>query len=53
MSVKSEPHMIQWARQKTDDREQKQNTVISVLNKKTILMFDIDSKQQPLELVFE
>jgi len=52
MSVKAEPQLLRWARQKTDDREVKQRTIVSVLNKKTILMFEIQGSQ-PLELVFE
>ena len=45
--------MLLWARQKTDDRESNQRTVVSVLNQKTLLMFEINADKQPLELVFE
>ena len=53
VSVKSEPRMIQWVRQKTDEREELQRTITAVLNQKSLLMFELNSNKQPLELVFE
>lgn len=53
VSVKSEPRMIQWVRQKTDEREELQRTITAVLNQKSLLMFELNSSKQPLELVFE
>ena len=54
IAVRSEPHNIKWITMKTDERTQKQTTICTVLNHKTILIHDIskDSNAQT-ELMFE
>lgn len=51
--MKAEPRGIQWGRQKTDDRESPQRTITAIMSNKSILMFELNSNKQPLELVFE
>jgi WD repeat-containing protein 19 len=51
--VKAEPRLLQWTRQKTDERNVAQRTLTAVLQQKTLLMYEVNSTKQPLELVFE
>lgn len=53
VSVKAEPKMLQWTRQKSDERNVAQRTLTAVLQSKTLLMYEVNSTKQPLELVFE
>ncbi|EAR82687.2 WD40 repeat protein (macronuclear) [Tetrahymena thermophila SB210] len=53
ITVQHEPSNLQWARQKTDDRDSSQRTITAILSNKSILMYDLNTKKQPLELVYE
>jgi WD repeat-containing protein 19 len=44
---------LTWAKAKTDNRNEKQNTICSIMQQKTLLMMDVMSKNAPFELVFE
>ena len=53
MTVKFEPKTIRWARAKSDDKDNFQKSITSILAQKSILMFEPDSNKTPLELLFE
>jgi len=42
VSVKAEPKLLRWFRQKTEDRGKAQNTILSVLMQKTLLMYELN-----------
>ena len=54
IAVRSEPHNIKWITVKGDDRSRSQSTICTVLNQKTILIYDTkkDGAGQT-ELMFE
>eukprot|EP00357_Protocruzia_adherens_P031508 CAMPEP_0115034576 /NCGR_PEP_ID=MMETSP0216-20121206/40747_1 /TAXON_ID=223996 /ORGANISM="Protocruzia adherens, Strain Boccale" /LENGTH=1399 /DNA_ID=CAMNT_0002413515 /DNA_START=36 /DNA_END=4235 /DNA_ORIENTATION=- len=52
-NVKTELRQLRWAKQKTDDRGNAQNTVSTILENKKVLMFDVSNPLQPLELSFQ
>jgi WD repeat-containing protein 19 len=52
-SLKADPKMIRWARQKTNDSKSSYTTISTVLSNKTILIYDIKKKSNPIELALD
>lgn len=52
-TLKSDPKMIKWARQKTNENKNSFTTISTVLNNKTILIYDIKKKSNPIELALD
>lgn len=52
-SLKADPKMIKWARQKTNENKSSFTTISTVLNSKTILIYDIKKKSNPIELALD
>lgn len=52
-TLKSDPKMIKWARQKTNDNKNSYTTISTVLNNRTILIYDIKKKSNPIELALD
>ena len=48
--IKYEPKDIKWARQKTTENNKEFNTISTIQNNKTILIYDINKKSNPIEL---
>ena len=48
--IKYEPKDIKWARQKTSEASKDFNTISTIQNNKTILIYDINKKSNPIEL---
>jgi WD repeat-containing protein 19 len=52
-TLKADPRMIKWARQKTNDNKSSYTTISTVLSNKTILIYDIKKKSNPIELALD
>jgi WD repeat-containing protein 19 len=52
-TLKSDPKMVKWARQKTNENKNSYTTISTVLNNKTILIYDIKKKLNPIELALD
>lgn len=52
-AIKADPKMIKWARQKTNDNKNAYTTISTVLLNKTILIYDIKRKANPIELALD
>ena len=48
--IKYEPKDIKWARQKTNENTKEYNSISTIQNNKTILIYDINKKTNPIEL---
>jgi WD repeat-containing protein 19 len=53
VSLKAEPKVLRWARQKTNDSRTNYTTISTILNNKTILIYDIKKKSNPIELALD
>jgi len=53
VSLKAEPKVLRWARQKTNDSRTNYTTISTILNNKTILIYDIKKKNNPIELALD
>jgi len=51
--LKADPKMVKWARQKTTDSKNTFTTISTVLNNKTILIYDVKKKSNPIELALD
>jgi WD repeat-containing protein 19 len=52
-TLKADPKMIKWARQKTSENKGSYTTISTVLQNKTILIYDIKKKSNPIELALD
>ena len=52
-AIKFEPKDIKWARQKTSETNKEFNTISTIQNNKTILIYDINKKSNPIELALD
>ena len=53
MSLNQEARMVRWGRQKSEERVSSNRTIIGILVSKSLLLYQLESKKQPLELFFE
>jgi WD repeat-containing protein 19 len=53
VTIKADPKMIKWARQKTTDSKNSYTTLSTLLNNKTILIYDVKRKSNPIELALD
>ena len=51
--IKYEPKDIKWARQKTSEASKEFNTISTIQNNKTILIYDVNKKSSPIELALD
>ena len=51
--LKYEPKNLKWARQKTSENTKEFNTISTIQNNKTILIYDINKKSNPIELALD
>jgi WD repeat-containing protein 19 len=51
--LKADPKMVKWARQKTSESKNSFTTISTVLNNKTILIYDVKKKSNPIELALD
>jgi len=52
-TLKAEPKRIKWARQKTNENRTNFTTISTILNNRTILIYDIKKKSNPIELALD
>ena len=52
-SLKYEPKVLRWARQKTIETRNNYTTLSTIMNNKTILIYDIKKKNNPIELALD
>ena len=51
--LKYEPKDLKWARQKTSENNKEYNAISTIQNNKTILIYDINKKSNPIELALD